>query len=208
MTSDSQTIKHIQQENMRLKGENTTMRDYVARLQHAVSAMTAIQDQLGKITIQTDVFQMIHRILTSACDAVNSENGSLLLLDDESGELVFVEVIGGARDKLLNYRLPKGVGVAGWAVKNREPKLVHDTLREPVFSPQVDELTGLRTTSLICVPLMEGSRPLGALEVVNTRTGGPFNESDRDILVLVGRLASMAIVEAEKVSAQAGGAGS
>ncbi len=206
MTGDSQTIRHIQQENMRLKGENTTLRDYVARLQQAVSAMTAIQSQLGKITIQTDVFELIHRVLKSACEAVDSENGSLLLLDEDSGELVFVEVIGEAREKLLNYRLAKGIGVAGWAVNHREPKLVQDTMREPVFSPQVDEVTGLRTTSLICVPLMEGSRPLGALEVVNTRSGGPFTESDRDILVLVGRLASMAIVEAEKVSAQAGAA--
>ena len=32
--------------------------------------------------------------------------------DEETGELVFVEVIGESRERLLNYRLPKGVGIA------------------------------------------------------------------------------------------------
>ena len=48
----------------------------------------------------------------------------MINVGEETGELVFIEVIGDAREKLLNYRLPKGVGIAGWAVAHRRARLV------------------------------------------------------------------------------------
>ena len=152
------------------------------------------------ITAKTNVFQLIYDILHSSLDAVESENGSLLLLDEETKELVFVEVIGESRDKLLNYRLPQGTGVAGWVVENKKPKLVENTSYDTSFSPVVDQYTGLKTTSLICIPLVAGERRLGAIEAVNTKSGRAFNQSDMEVMQLVGRLASTAIVEAERAA--------
>lgn len=196
--TDTQTIKHLQQEAIRLRSENHALRDYVERLQRAMKALLDLQHSIENITSQTNVFHLIHKILTSALDAVDSENGSLLLLDDESGELVFVEVIGSAREKLLNYRIPAGKGIAGWVVEHRKSKLVEDATFEPQFYADVDKYTGLNTRSLVCVPLTDGQRRLGAIEAVNTRSGRPFATSDEEIMELVGKLASMAIVEAEK----------
>jgi len=198
-SSGTQTIRHLQQENHRLRGENHSLRDYVERLQRALKALVGLQRSLDRITPETNVFELIHKILESALDAVDSENGSLLLLDHDSGELVFVEVIGDSREKLLNYRLPKGTGIAAWAVANRQVRVVEDVRREPLFTPQVDQHTGLSTTSLICVPLLENDRPLGAIEAVNTRSGRAFTEADKEIIVLVAKLASEAIVAAEKI---------
>jgi GAF domain-containing protein len=199
-SSEIQTIRHLQQENLRLRSDNSYLRDYVDRLRNALTALVKLQQSIEMITPQTNVFQLIYDILNSSLDAVESENGSLLLLDEETRELVFVEVLGESREKLLNYRLPEGVGVAGWVVENKKPRLVENTSVDPAFSPVVDQYTGLRTTSLICIPLMEGDRRLGAIEAVNTRSGRPFTEADMEVMQLVGRLASAAIVEAERVS--------
>lgn len=198
--SSIHTIRHLQQENLRLRGENSTLRDYVEKLQRVLTALVDLQQNIDQINPQTNLFAMIHKMLQTALLAVNSEDGSLLLLDEETGELVFVEVIGGAREKLLNYRLPKGVGIAGWTVANKRPRLVSNAQVEPAFSNMVDRYTGLTTKSLICVPLFDGERRLGAIEVVNSITGQPFSQSDLEILQLVGRLASSAIIEAEKIS--------
>ena len=201
MTSSStQIIRRLQQENLRLKGENSSLRDYVERLQRVVSALVDLQQHIDQINPETNLFEMIHKLLEAAMVAVNSENGSLLLLDEETGELVFVEVIGESRDRLLNYRLPKGVGIAGWAVEHKRPRLVSNTQSEPSFSNMVDRYTGLTTKTLICVPLFDGDRRLGAIEVVNSVSGRPFSQADLEVLQVVARLASMAIVEAEKTS--------
>lgn len=199
-SSDTQTIRHLQQENIRLRSDNSYLRDYVERLQHALTALVNLQQSIEKITTDTNVFHLIHNILASSLDAVESDNGSLLLLDEDTGELVFVEVIGQSRERLLNYRLPQGVGVAGWVVEKIKPKLVENTAYDTSFSPVVDQYTGMKTTSLICIPLVDGDRRLGAIEAVNTRSGRAFNQSDLEVMQLVGRLASTAIVEAEKAS--------
>jgi GAF domain-containing protein len=199
-SSDTQTIRHLQQENIRLRSDNSYLRDYVERLQHALTALVNLQHNIEKITADTNIFHLIHNILNSALDAVESDDGSLLLLDEETGELVFVEVIGQFRERLLNYRLPQGVGVAGWVVENKTPKLVENTSYDTSFSPVVDKFTGMKTNSLICIPLIDGDRRLGAIEAVNTKSGRAFNQSDLEVMLLVGRLASTAIIEAEKTS--------
>jgi GAF domain-containing protein len=199
MSTDTQTIRHLQQENIRLRSENNSLRDYVERLQRAMSALVALEQGLKQIKAETNVFQLVHTVLQKAMDAVDSENGSMALLDEESGDLVFVEVIGESREKLLNYRLPRGQGIAHWTLKNKTPRLVENVRNDPSFSSLVDQRTGLSTTSLICVPMFDVQRPLGVIEVVNTRSGRPFVEDDKEVMKLVGFLAARAIVTAENL---------
>ena len=198
MTGDTQTLRQLQQENIRLKSDISSLREYVERMQRAIKALNTLQHSLDRITSDSDVYELLNKILTSAADAVDSENGSLLLLDEDTGELVFVDVLGPSRQQLMHYRLPVGVGVASWVVENGQPRLVEDARREPLFSPLVDQSIGFQTVCLLCVPLRDGKRPIGAIEVVNTRSGRPFIESDKDVLMLVARLASLAIVTAER----------
>ncbi len=197
MTVNTETLRALQQENLRLKSENQDLHTELTHLRQAIRALSELQQNLDFITVQTNVFALINRILSSALDAVDSQDGSLQLLDEEAHELVFVEVQGAARDRLLNYRMPDHEGIAGWVVANHKPRLVPDTYQEPVFSPLVDRKIGFRTNSLICVPLLDQERIIGVIEAVNTRSGDPFKENDLDILLLVAQLASLAIVKAE-----------
>lgn len=194
---DTQPFRAIQQELVRLKDENGSLRTELQHLRNAVHALSRLEYSLDRITPQTDVISLVNGILSSALSAVDSENGSLQLLDEANKELVFVEVQGPNRESLLGYRLPADEGVAGWVAQNRAPRLVPDTNSDARFSPLVDETIGFRSQSLICVPMTAGERTLGVIEVVNTRSGQPFAEKDQDILMLVARLASLALVRAE-----------
>lgn len=199
MTDDVQTQRQTQQEMMRLRGENASLRQYVQRLQQTISGLNDLHRSLDKINSDVDVYSLIHELLNHAIAAVGSENGSLLLMDEESSELVFVDVIGNARSKLMNYRLPKGIGVAGDVAEKRQPSLVTDVTVEPAFSPMVDRHTGLKTQSLLCVPLWDEQRTIGVIEAVNMSNERSFDESDQEVLMLAARLVSLAIVKAEQV---------
>ena len=201
MGDDAQTMRFIQKENVRLKADNGSLQEYVARLLQAIKSLIDLQDRLDTIGPDTNVYSLIKQILTITMEAVSSENGTLMLVDEETRELVFVEVIGEARDALLHFRLPEGQGIAGWVVENRKTRLVADVRKDPQFSAKVDGITGFQTQSIICVPLVDGKRSIGAIEVINTTSGRPFAEGDKDVLQLVARLASMAIVMAEKETA-------
>jgi GAF domain-containing protein len=197
MPVNTETLRALQQENLRLKSDNQDLQTELNHLRQAIRALSELQQNLDYITPQTNVFALINRILSSALEAVDSQDGSLQLLDEDAQELVFVEVQGVTRDRLLNYRMPRHEGIAGWVVANHKSRLVPDTNLEPLFSPLIDRKIGFRTNSIICVPLLDQERVIGVIEVVNTRSGNPFKENDMDILLLVAQLASLAIVKAE-----------
>ena len=199
MTDDVQTQRQTQQEMMRLRGENASLRQYVERLQKTISGLNNLHHSLDNIDPEGDVYSLIHDLLQQAITAVGSQNGSLMLLDEDSGELVFVDVIGASRDKLMNYRLPKGIGVAGDVAETRKPSLVKDVTAEPAFSPMVDKHTGLSTKSLLCVPLWDDKRTIGVIEAVNMNTDRLFDHEDQEVLMLAARLVSLAIVKAEQI---------
>ncbi len=197
MSLETDALRALQQKNAELAHENRDLRDELYRLRGAIGALKDLQDSLRHVTPDADVHALLSRILGWALEAVDSENGSLLLLDEETGELVFVEVHGPYRDVLTGYRLPPGEGIAGWVVSNRQAELITDVQREPRFFPMVDQTTGFRTTSLICVPLIHEGRTLGAIETVNRRGGEPFSEEDLDVLLLVAHLATETLARAE-----------
>lgn len=190
-------LRLLQKENARLQQENADLREELHRLRSAIQALIDLEDTLQEITEETDVILLIGRILMAALDAVDSENGSLILLDEESDELVFVDVRGPYRYDLMGFRMPRQKGIVGWAIEHRQAVLVADARQDIRFFPLVDERLGFQTLSLICVPLFAGERPLGALEVVNSRSGEPFRTEDLHIMRLVGLLAAEAIKRAE-----------
>jgi GAF domain-containing protein len=58
---------------------------------------------------------------------------------------------------------------------------------------------GAKPQSLIGTPLLDQQRPLGVIEAISTRDGRPFTEIDKDVMTVVGNLASSGIIAAEKI---------
>jgi sigma-B regulation protein RsbU (phosphoserine phosphatase) len=133
---------------------------------------------------------MVMNILSIALEAVNSENGSILLLDNETDELVFVAVVGERQEELSDYRIPADSGVAGWVKTQKKSALVPDVRKDDRWISAVDQSIGFHTQSLMAVPLILEDRIIGVMEVVNSITEDHFNDTDLSLLLLVARLAS------------------
>ena len=64
---------------------------------------------------------------------------SILLLDEETDELVFEAVAGYGEDELIGLRFPSDTGIAGWVLSTRTPLILDDVQNDPRFaktSPQ------------------------------------------------------------------------
>ena len=200
MQSDTLTLRNIRDENIRMKEEVHHLRNEVRRLQEIIRALNTLQYNIDAISEETDVISLIHNILSAALVTVGTDNGSLLLMDSDENQLAFVDVIGPSNDDLLGYRMPADEGVAGWVINNKSPVLIEDVSQDQRWSSNVDDTIGFHTASLIAVPLMDDDRPLGIIEVVNSVGSPPFQDGDLDIMLLVARLASLALSQAEKVA--------
>ena len=200
MSTENPTIRNLREDNIRLRDDVSKLKDEIARLHQIIQALNTLQYHIDAITPETGVVALIHNILSSALKAVNSSNGSLLLADPETKKLVFVDSIGEHQKALIGYRMPSNEGIAGWTFTEKTPVLVDDARKDTRWSPNIDEAIGFHTASLIAVPLLDGERALGVIEALNPRSGQAFREGDLDTMILVSRLASLALVQAEKTA--------
>ena len=197
MVDTRDPIRFLQSEVSRLKVENQELKDELTFLRSSVRSLSALQDLIQRMGPETNLVQLLDDLLASALAVLGSSDGSLLLRDDETEELVFVVVHGAARARLTGYRLPPGRGIAGWVADQKEPAIVHDVQKDARFFPQVDETFGFRTQTLACVPLLEGDRVVGVIEAINKLDQREFSPEDHLLLMVVAQLAAVAINRAE-----------
>jgi sigma-B regulation protein RsbU (phosphoserine phosphatase) len=197
-------IRFLQLEANRLRDENRELRDELTVLRSSIRILSALQDLIQRLTPETNVIAMLDDLLASALTVLGASDGSLLLIDEDTGEMVFAVVHGEARERLTGYRMPPGKGIAGWVSINREPLVLRDVRNDPRFYPRVDETFGFQTRTLACVPLLDGERVLGVIEAINKVSDREFSPEDHDLLMIVAQLATVAIARAEAFAEQAG----
>jgi len=124
--------------------------------------------ELGKaITAELDSQNLFETILHKISELLPAENWSLLLLNENTGELSFKLSVNLDLEILRDIRLAPGEGIAGHVALQKKPMIVKDVRKCSFFSDRIDRITGFTTKSIICVPLLFGGRALGVIEVVN-----------------------------------------
>ncbi len=141
---------------------------------------------LHKISATLTSTLQLDEILTSTIDGIrqilNVEAASLLLLDEEQGELLFKKTLSEDPDWTFQYSAQVGQGLAGDCVRTGEPIIVNAIETDPRFSRTVDAVAGFQTRNLLCAPLIAHGQKLGAIEVLN-KLNGPFNLHDQELLL-------------------------
>ncbi len=199
--------RYLKQEVVRLQEENRSLHEEVATLRHYVDAIHVLTEAISQLDPTSPPIPLLDRILYNALVVTDAQEGSLLVRDDETDELVFMLVRGDVdREELLGYRLPPGQGIAGWVVKNRQPTIANNVRADERFYPDVDDTFGFQTYSILAAPIEGRSQIHGVIEVLNKHNNVPFNEIDQDLLMLLCRFAGEvldAMLQQEENSAAA-----
>jgi GAF domain-containing protein/FixJ family two-component response regulator len=138
----------------------------------------------------------LEQALTLIMERINSilrvEAGSLLLTDEEAGELVFQIALGEKSDQVKPLRLRIGQGIAGRVAETGQPLLIPDVGQDRVEAPTVDISTDFLARSVLCVPMVARRQTIGVIEVIN-KLDGPFTEDDLRVLTSIANYAAVAI---------------
>lgn len=197
-STTTRTLRLLQRENIDLKEENERWQEEVLALREYLRGLRALQQDAQAITSAQDLELFVSKVLYTALKAMDAADGSLLLVDEETDELVFAVVKGALQSSLRGYRIPKTVGVAGWVVTHAEPLIVDHPRLDDRFYTRVDETFGFKTSSLICAPLLLGrDKVIGVIEVLNKFSQQAFNEVDLDMLAILAHIAAEAIERME-----------
>jgi signal transduction histidine kinase len=157
----------------------------------------ALLNEIGiGLTSTLDLRPLLNNILEAATQILNCEAGSLFMVDQQTGELVFEVVISPVASDLLGRRLPAGTGLVGQCVDTGKPLLVNDAKRRKEWFEKTDQDTGFDTQDLLVAPMRVQDRIVGAIEVINKRSGAPFTLADQDLLAAFTSQATIAIENA------------
>lgn len=193
-------VEMLRRENEILKTRNQKIDARLVRHQQAFRALQRMDETMREMRINFDLKRLVGELLALALHACDSEHGSLILLDDDTEELVFAEVIGETREQLLNHRIPVETGIVGHVIKTRQAMLVTDVHRSSKWSSEVDRVIGFNTNALMCAPLLSHNHVIGALEIVNHMNSDEFDDNDLAILRVTAWFVGQALNEAERLA--------
>ncbi len=198
MSSDVRdTLRFLQTENARLQENNRDLKEENTILQRVLKVLETLLDLSNTVNAETSVIGLLDRILESALTAIDATAGSLLLIDEDTHELVFTVVHGASSEKITNFRLPPGTGLVGWVAQNGKPVIIANARNDPRFSPTVDEQFGFSTHSFMCAPLATPRKIMGVLTALNKSDGNEFKSADLALLVVVAQLSALTMERAE-----------
>lgn len=192
-TAEARLIRFLQQENARLKDETQLLTDEVRALRRYVRALQGLQATVQHFTPEQDILALLDKTMNCALDLLDAIDGSLMLVDEETDELVFVLVHGAVRETMTGHRFDRRKGIAGWVAERCEPAIVSNVRTDPRFLSDLDERFGFVTRSLVAVPLAARGRVLGVIEVLNKRSGEGFTEDDASLLAILATLSGSAL---------------
>ena len=153
--------------------------------------------QVGQALVTTfDINRLLSDTMQLAANVIDAGASSIMLIDEESKELVF-EVSHGSRSHMLRQqRIPVDEGIAGWVALHGHPVIANNARTDPRFSHRVDVRTGFLTQSIAAVPLKIKGRIVGVLEVLNKYSGNGFDHEDIQLMSSIAAQAAIAIENA------------
>jgi sigma-B regulation protein RsbU (phosphoserine phosphatase) len=180
MADDVATLK---QEN---EGLRRRLEDEVGTLNRLIQVTTMLNSTLNL----QDLLQLI---MDSATDLLNAETSSLMLVDEETGELTFDVATGESGREVVKYRVPPGQGIGGWVVQNAQPLVIDDPQNDPRFYNRIDKSINFETKNILAVPLQVKDRVIGVVEVINKKGADRFSQKDLELATALTNQASVAI---------------
>jgi HD-GYP domain-containing protein (c-di-GMP phosphodiesterase class II) len=161
----------------------------VARLQRLQEISAILNSSLNPVEIRRKVVEAVIVLM-------ESDTGSLLLLDKVTQELYFDVALGEKGNKVKDVRLALGEGISGYVAKTGKPLIVNSVQNDSRFSKKADQQTGFLTRNVICVPVFAKDKLLGVLEAVNKKEDDLFDDEDLHILTGLGNQVGIAIENA------------
>jgi two-component system, sensor histidine kinase PdtaS len=170
-----------------------------ARLQESISTrqtqLSAISEVSKTITSNLYLEEILHLIVAMTAKTMSFRICSIMLLDEDKGELIIKATQSRSNDYVKKPNLKMGESVAGRAVQEGTVLTILDVKQAPEYRfPDIAEKEGL--CSLICVPLRVKDRTIG---VLNCYTGRPhvFSQAEVDLLTTLANHAAISIENAK-----------
>lgn len=159
--------------------------------------LETIQRFTALINSSLRIEDVLNYAMEWAEEFMDAEASTVYELDEEKNELFIRIARGEKKEPVERIKFELGQGISGHVVQTGQPMVIQDVSKEKRFSPKFDRITGFRTRSMICVPLILRGKTIGALQVLNKKSGDLFTQVDVEVLTSMSQHISMAMENAK-----------
>jgi two-component system, OmpR family, phosphate regulon sensor histidine kinase PhoR len=163
------------------------------QLERRVQELNTLYSIGKSVSSSLDLETVLHRVVDAAVFVTGAEEGALMLLDEEQGEL-FVRASKNLDSDTQTMRLRVRDSLAGQVLKTQQPLFMGDEQKWRKIK------TAYLVKSLIYVPLISQKKAIGVLGVSNRVVAQSFLPRHTRVLSTLADYAAMAIYNASLYS--------
>jgi len=145
------------------------------------------------VTSLLDLDGVLKAVVDAAVELTGAEEGSLLLLDEATGDL-YMRAARNFQDEFVRtFRLPIRDSLPGQVLRTGKPLLINEKMPQKIK-------TSYLVHTVVFVPLQVQGRGIGVLGVDNRQSGHPFTEHHIQLVAALADYAAIAIENANLYS--------
>ncbi len=177
----------------RLQREHDVLVDQLmdsnSQLQRRAQELNVLYEVGKSVSSSLELEEVLQRVVEAAVYVVGAEEGSLMLLDEERGEL-YIRASKNLDSEAQSVRKRVTDSLAGQVLQTRQAVTIGDE------APKERTHTALLVKSLIYVPLVLEDQAIGVLGVMNYVHQSGFDRNDTRALAALAGYATIAISNA------------
>jgi len=158
--------------------------------------LAALNEISRTVTSSLDLDEVLVATMQGIQEILHVEAGSLVLVDEETGELVFRRTLSPEQGWITGRTLQPGQGVVGHVVATGQPYMANDVSTSDLSLPRVNGENSLIPRAVLVVPLIIRDRIIGAIELIN-KLGSAFIDADLDLLQTMAGSVAVAVENAQ-----------
>lgn len=177
-----------------IRAKNRALVEAKRQLEQKIRELDILYEIEKEISSSWDLDKLLDKILFKTTQTLHAEAGSIFLLEEKTNLLYFKSITGEKAEELRKFKIKMGEGIVGWVASTKTPVIVNNVAEDPRFAGHISAKIQFPTRSIICVPLVENNRILGALELINKKgEDNVFTEDDLKLLEVIGSQVARAI---------------
>jgi len=172
------------------------LRERIAGMERRISNLERLVRVSLMLNSTLSLEPLLETIIQVIIELTETEDCSIMLLDEKTGELRFRAARRMRREELEQIAVPLDNSIAGWIFRENKPLLIRDAQKDTRFYQGVDEKLDFCTRSIIGVPLQVRGRVIGVLEAINKRGDKEMSWEDVNVMTALAAQAAIAIENA------------
>jgi GAF domain-containing protein len=155
-----------------------------------LSLLFELERATGRATTLED---LARALLSLSAKSTEARGAALLVVEEESGDLVQYVYDSAAPEGLLRIGVKAGEGLLAAAMSRGEVLYVEPGVKSPYWHERVEGSLSFTVEAALVLPLEGEAAPLGAIALLGTTGSRSFSAEDESLMQLVGANASTAV---------------